>query len=306
MVDIGVKTRKTDLCSIALSDTRKVPIEIWVRETKPIIERLTALQTERKLTYAAFGATALGALGYTRATKDVDLVVKKEEWTCEKVADVLSEEFGLTICKKESQKVIMLVKEIEGYHFVIELWDDYIYVMDCDEQMWKRTQVGQNLGFPIITLSTEDMVSSKLGRFFVQKQREDISDIAFLLKSFGIRHLDYFVERIGLIKREGKTIDDFLFEEMFELSKLLGSAELVKIQTEIVKRRPYGQLLNRIMFNFAKECSNLEEMAEKALLQKGELETILKKLQIETKGKGFSIPDNPDGMISKVLKEGKG
>lgn len=305
MVDIGLKTRKTDLCSTALADTRKVPIEIWVRETKPIIERLTALQTENKLTYAAFGATALGALGYSRATKDVDIVVKKEEWNCEKVAEVLSEEFNLTVCKKEGQKVIMLVKEIEGYHFVIELWDDYIYVMDCDDQMWKRAQVGQNLGFPIITLSTEDMVSSKLGRFFVEKQKEDIMDIAFLLKTYGIRNFDYFVQRIEKIKRHGKTIDEFLFEEMVELSKLLGKTDLEKIHAEIVKRRPYKQLLVRIMFNFSRECSNLDEMAEKTILQKGELEAILKKLQMETKGKGFTIPKNPDGVIAKVLNEGK-
>jgi len=139
----------------------------------------------------------------------------------------------------------------------------------------------------------------------VEKQKEDITDIAFLLKTYGIRNFDYFVKRIEKIKRHGKTIDEFLFEEMVELSKLLGRAELEKIHTEIVKRRPYKQLLERIMFNFSKECSSLDEMAEKAMLQKGELESILKKLQIETKGKEFTIPKNPDGVISNVLKDGK-
>ncbi len=305
MVDIGSKTRKTDICSIAIADNRKVPIGIWVRETKQIIEKLTTLQTERKLTYAAFGATALGALGYSRATKDVDIVVKKEELTCEKVAEVLSEEFGLTVCKKEGQKVIMLVKEIEDYHFVVELWDDCIYVMDCDDQMWKRAQVGQNLGFPIITLSTEDMVSSKLGRFFVEKQKEDITDIAFLLKTYGIRNFDYFVKRIERIRRHGKTIDDFLFEEMVGLSELLGNDELIKLHTEIVKRRPYKQLLDRIMFKFAKESKGLDELSAKVYLQKRETENILKMLKIEMGAKVFTIPKNPDGIISDVLKEGK-
>ena len=54
--------------------------------------------------------------------------------------------------------VQMLVKEIDGFHFVIELWDNYIYVMDCDDAMWAKTQLGQTA--PTITLSTEDMISS--------------------------------------------------------------------------------------------------------------------------------------------------
>ena len=62
------------------------------------------------------------------------------------------------VCLCRGSTVQMLVKEIDGFLFVIELWDNYIYVMDCDDAMWAKTQLGQTA--PTITLSTEDMISS--------------------------------------------------------------------------------------------------------------------------------------------------
>ena len=302
MVDFGRKPKKTDICTNAASDTRKVPIGIWVRETKPITERLTAFQNEGKATYAAFGATALGALGYSRSTKDVDIVIKPGTLGFDELSAELAKEFGLTKCPRGEDRVQMLVKEVEGYHYVVELWNDYIYVMDCDKEMWKRTTIGQELGFPAITLSVEDMVSSKLGRYFVEHKPEDITDIAFLLRQYGIKDYNYFVDRIQKIKRNGQTIDDFLFEEISELTSRLGRKETIALHAEIVKRKLYRQLLERIMFKFAKESKTIDEIADKTLLPSGAAEAILNKLGITNAKAGFEIPDNPNAIISSLVK----
>ncbi|MBI5036508.1 hypothetical protein HZC09_04140 [Candidatus Micrarchaeota archaeon] len=301
MVDLQDKKQEDNLCAKATRDSRKVPIEIWVQQTKPVVEKLTQWRKEHKIEFAAFGATALGALGYARPTKDVDLVIKPQEWAFSQISQTLSEEFGFTRCPRGTGKVQMLAKEIGGFHFVVELWDNYIYVMDCDEAMWARTRIGQNLGFPAITLSTEDMVSSKLGRFFVEHAQEDITDIAFLLKEHGIRDYAYFAQRIQKIRRSGKTIDDFLFEEMLSLAEIIGKKPATLLHTEIVKRRPYRQLLERIMFRFSKQCKNAEEISELALLTKKETEAVLGKLGIEQTGKGFQTPKGPDSIISRIL-----
>ena len=301
MVDLGKRAKATDICSAAASDTRKVPIGIWVRETKPIIERLTSWQHEKKAAFAAFGATALGALGYSRSTKDVELVVKAGEWAFDYLAQELAKDFGFTKCPGGINKVLTLVKEIEGYHYVIELWDDYIYVMDCDGEMWKRVAVGQSLGFPLATLSVEDLASSKLGRFFVEHKREDIMDIAFLLKDYGIKDFDYFVQRIRKIKRGGQTIDDFLFEEVTALSTILGTEETTRLHSEIVNRKLYRQLLDRIMFKLAKESKNVDELADKTFLYRKDVKSILAKLGIAETGSGFSIPKSPNSIITALV-----
>ncbi len=302
MVELEKRAGAKDICSIAVADARKVPIDIWVRETKPVIERLTSWQNEDKAAYAGFGATALGALGYSRSTKDVDLVVKAGEWTFDRLARELAKEFGFTKCPRNVSRVQMLVKETEGYYYVVELWDDYIYVMDCDGEMWRRVAVGQSLGFPLVTLSVEDMVSSKLGRFFIEHRREDIADIAFLLREYGVSDFGYFVQRIQKIKRAGQTIDDFLFEEIAALAELLGNDETAKLHSEIVKRKPYRQLLERVMFKFAKESSDLGELAQKAFLRRKDAESILKKLGIAETKPGFSIPKNPNSMITELVR----
>ncbi len=303
MVEFQNRKQGESICAKAVKDSRKVPINIWVQETKPVVEKLTQWQQEHKIKFAAFGATALGALGYTRPTKDVDLVIKPQEWGFDKVSQVLSKEFGFALCPRGINKVQMLVKEIDGFHFVIELWDNYIYVMDCDDAMWAKTQLGQNLGFPTITLSTEDMISSKLGRFFVEHAQEDITDIAFLLKEHGIGNYAYFVQRIEKIRRNGKTIDDFLYEEVLSLAKIIGQSQAATVHTEIVKRRPYRQLLERIMFQLSKQCKTEDEIAQHAVLKPREAKDLLKKLGIEKTEEGFQTPKNPNAIISGILSK---
>ena len=300
MVDIGKKTRKTDLCSTALTDNRKVPNEIWIRESKPVLEKLLSLEGEGKIKYAAFGATALGALGYTRATKDVDIVVKPLNMNFGEIAQALSADFNLTKCKNDD-KVQMLVKEVGDYYFVLELWNNFIYVMDCDDEMWLRTRTGQRLGLPLTTLSVEDMIASKLGRYFFKHPQEDIYDIAFLLKEYGIKDFKYFIARIEKITREGKTIDDFLFEEILKLSELLGIEKTTELHSQIVERRPYRQLLERIMFQYSKESKDGKDLAGKTFLNKNLLEKMLKSLEIIETKKGFEIPKNPNSKITAFL-----
>jgi len=303
MVDFGRKPKKADVCTNAASDTRKVPIGIWVRETKPITERLTAFKNEGKATYAAFGATALGALGYSRSTKDVDIVIKPGTLGFDELSAELAKEFGFIKCPRGEDRVQMLVKEVEGYHYVVELWNDYIYVMDCDKDMWKRTRIGQGLGFPAITLSIEDLVSSKLGRYFVEHKPEDIIDIAFLLRQHGIKDYNYFVDRIQKIKRNGQTIDDFLFEEITALAESLGAEETAELHSEIVSRKPYRQLLETIMFKLAKESGNLDELAAKALLRRKDAELLINKLGITETRSGFTIPKSPNAIITALAKD---
>jgi len=302
MVDTGKRTTRTDICSLALADSRKVPIETWVREAKPVIEKLTQMHGQREATYAAFGATALGALGYTRTTKDVDIVIKAESKSFKDVASEIAGDFGFTVC--EGEKVRMLVKEVDGYYFVIELWDDFIYVMDCDDQMWGRTRVAQGLGIPMLTLSVEDMVASKLGRYFMNHRSEDIVDISFLVKEYGIGDYAYFIERIQKIKREGKTVDDFLFEEILKISEILGRGKAVEFHSQIASRRPYKQLLERIMFKLARDSNGVKEVAGKAMLNPKEASRLLKMLEIKAVEGGFELPHHPDAVIAKVLRRG--
>ena len=300
MVDTGKKAVGTDLCSLALADTRRVPIETWIREAKPVIEKLTEMHGKKEATYAAFGATALGALGYTRTTKDVDIVIKAESKSFKDVASEIARDFSFTIC--ENEKVCMLVKEVDGYYFVIELWDDFIYVMNCDDQMWRRARVAQGLGIPMLTLSVEDMIASKLGRYFVNRRSEDIVDISFLLKQYGIADYTYFIERIQKIKREGKTIDDFLFEEILKISEILGRDKTVAFHSQIAARRPYKQLLEKIMFKIAKDSKEVKEVADKAMLNAKEANQLLKILEIKAGTGGFGLPQHPDAIIAKVLR----
>lgn len=302
MVDFGKKNRGTDICSLAQADARKVPIEIWVKETKPIVDELNVLQNEGKLNYAAFGAAALGALGYARSTKHVDIVVKARHLPFSDIAGAIAKEFGFTKCLRGENRIQMLVKEIGGYHYVLELWNDYVYVMDCDDEIWKKVVVGQSLGFPARTLSIEDMVSSKLGRFFTEHRREDITDMAFLLKNNGVSDFDYFVNRIQKIRRGNQTIDNFLFEEMSSLSEILGHEETAKLHSEIVNRRLYAQLLERMAFQFAKKAASVEEMARLSILTKKDAASILKKLGIRREKAGFTLPKNPNAIITRLVK----
>lgn len=178
---------------------RERPPTVWLPEAN----RFSSVLQSNKITYAIFGAGALAVHNIiVRPTVDIDFVVKENAY--DKAVSTIKDSSGL--------KSVNLKKDTDGipvgdFHFEsgvsVQIWNDNLYSLPMSEKAWSRV-VTKNVpsGTLIRTISMEDLMVSKVGRFTQQLQdnkyeaEKNARDIVITMKVLRRPDYKYIVERL--------------------------------------------------------------------------------------------------------------
>lgn len=254
------------------------PVSIWLPEAT----RFGNILRSNQITYAIFGAGALAAHNIlTRPTIDIDFVVKEYP----KAVSLISGQPDLKSKAVEDDKDGISVAD---FHFKsgvsVEIWDQNLYSLPMNDFSWSRTVLRDIPGSgTLVSVSPEDIIVSKIGRFHQQKNKNETTEadktikdilatIIFLQKpdykyiiermkegarresskSSHIRNLNWFFVRE--VEDYRQKLNGFKYEKVSNfVSHLLSSIRSQEVEYYLLhrlrKEKSIGKFQTRFMLN---------------------------------------------------------
>ncbi len=142
----------------------EIPSQIWLPEAY----RFGSLLGSNGIRYAIFGAGALAVHKVmVRPTIDIDLVVDEYK----KAIALLQDQSGIVDKNLEKEKDGI---QVADFHFqsgvTVQIWDNNLYSLPMTDDSWSHVTATIVPGYgPIQSISMEDLIISKVGRYTQQK-----------------------------------------------------------------------------------------------------------------------------------------
>lgn len=168
------------------------------------------LLESNKINYAIFGAGSLAVHNVmVRPTIDIDFVVddyKKTIGLLKQQPNIASSNL-----KKERDGI-----QVADFYFksglTVQIWDNNLYSLPMNNDSWSRVVLGQVPGYGTIkSISMEDLIVSKVGRYTQRKDRKyeadkNVKDIIATIQTLPKPDFKYVIQRLKEgARRESKS-----------------------------------------------------------------------------------------------------
>lgn len=244
-----------------------------------------------KIKYAIFGAGSLAAYQIiTRPTIDIDFVVEDFQ----RAITLIGDQPYLTSKNLQEDKDGIPVAD---FHFnsgvSIQIWDRNLYSLPMNTLSWSRTSLRSILGYGNLwSISPEDIIVSKTGRFIQQKNQDEkeannnILDILSTITILKRPDYRYIVQRLKEgARRESSTSSnlhslDWFFAREIEVyqDKIRGFdvervSRFVSNLVTIIKSREFEYYL----LNYLRKVKSIRKFQLKFMINDDSLSSILQR-----------------------------
>ena len=179
-----------------VTTSREVNPRIWL----PSAYYFGNLLESNKINYAIFGAGSLAVHNVmVRPTVDIDFVVDDYK----KAIDLLKQQPNVVSTNLEKEKDGI---QVADFYFksgiTVQIWDSNLYSLPMNSDSWSRIVLGQVPGYGTIkSISMEDLIVSKVGRYTQRKNRKyeadkNVKDIIATIQTLPKPDFKYVIQRL--------------------------------------------------------------------------------------------------------------
>jgi len=264
------------------------PPSTWIPEAY----RFGRILESNQIKYALFGAGALAAHKIiTRPTIDIDFVV--EDFL--NAVNLIGKQPDLDSKNEEQDKDGISVAD---FHFKsgvsVQVWDRNLYSLPMNPFSWSKTSIKNIPGYGNLrSISVEDLIVSKIGRFSQQKDENEeeadknIRDILSTITYLQRPDYKYIIQRLkDGARRESsaassqlRSLDWFFVREVEIYQEKIGVFDFEKISRFVsnIVSLIKSQYVEYHLLNSLRKVGSLREFQEKFMLNDSSLSRLLER-----------------------------